>query len=57
MSFVSESLRGDYSAGDLIKKVTSICLGSGGGRKDVSQGGGKDPSKVEEAFKEVKKIL
>ena len=57
MSFVSESLRGDYSAGDLIKKVTSICLGSGGGRKDVAQGGGKDPSKVEEAFKEVKKIL
>ena len=57
MSYVSESLRQNYSAGDLIKKVTSICLGSGGGRRDVAQGGGKDPSKVDEAFKEVKEIL
>ena len=57
MSYVSESLRQNYSAGDLIKKVTSICLGSGGGRRDVAQGGGKAPSKVDEAFKDVKEML
>lgn len=57
IAYVSESLRNNYSAGDLIKKVTSICSGSGGGRKDVAQGGGKNPSKVEEAFNEVRKVL
>ena len=50
MAFVGEPLRNEYAAGDIIKKVTSVCLGSGGGRKDVAQGGGKDPSKVDEAF-------
>ena len=50
IAYVGESLRNNYAAGDIIKKVTSVCLGSGGGRKDVAQGGGKDPSKVDEAF-------
>ena len=50
IAYVGELLRNEYAAGDLIKKVTSVCSGSGGGRKDVAQGGGKDPSKVEEAF-------
>ena len=54
MSFVGEKVRNQYAAGNLIKKVTSICLGSGGGRKDVAQGGGKDPSKVDLAFNSVK---
>ena len=50
IAYVGEPLRNNYAAGDIIKKVTSVCLGSGGGRKDVAQGGGKDPSKVDEAF-------
>lgn len=57
MCFVSESLRNNYSAGDLIKKVTTTCLGSGGGRKDVAQGGGKDASKVDLAFKQIKEVM
>ena len=55
MAYVGEPLRTTYGAGDIIKKVTSICLGSGGGRKDVAQGGGKDPSKVDEAFATLRK--
>ena len=55
MAFVGEKLRATYSAGDIIKKVTSICSGSGGGRNDVAQGGGKDPSKVDEAFASLRK--
>ncbi len=50
IAYVGEPLRNNYAAGDIIKKVTSVCLGSGGGRKDVAQGGGKDLSKVDEAF-------
>ena len=57
MSFVGEKVRNQYAAGNLIKKVTSICLGSGGGRKDVAQGGGKDPSKVDLAFNSVKEVF
>ena len=55
IAYVSKELVSSYKAGMLIKKVTSICGGSGGGRPDVAQGGGKDPSKVDEAFLEVKK--
>ena len=47
---VSPKLTSTYKAGNIIKKVTSICGGSGGGRPDVAQGGGKDVSKVGEAF-------
>ena len=55
IAYVSKELVSSYKAGMLIKKVTSICGGSGGGRPDVAQGGGKNPSKVDEAFLEVKK--
>jgi alanyl-tRNA synthetase len=36
-------------AGDIIKQVAEIAGGSGGGRADMAQAGGKDPSKVQEA--------
>lgn len=36
-------------AGDIIKQVAEIAGGSGGGRPDMAQAGGKDPSKVKEA--------
>jgi alanyl-tRNA synthetase len=52
---VSKDLISQYKAGNIIKEVTSICGGSGGGRPDVAQGGGKDSSKIDEAFEQVKK--
>jgi alanyl-tRNA synthetase len=52
---VSSSLQGSYQAGNIIKKVTSLTGGNGGGRKDVAQGGGKDASKLDEAFLELRK--
>ncbi len=42
-----------YHAGNLIKETASICGGGGGGRPDMAQAGGKDPSKLDEAFKYV----
>ena len=54
---VSSKLQDKYFAGNIIKKVTSITLGNGGGRKDVAQGGGKDPSKIEEAFASIREDL
>ncbi len=38
------------SAGALIKQAAAICSGGGGGRPDMAQAGGKDPSKIGEAL-------
>jgi alanyl-tRNA synthetase len=37
-------------AGNILKRVASVTGGSGGGRPDTAQGGGKDPAKIEEAL-------
>jgi alanyl-tRNA synthetase len=37
-------------AGDLIKTITKLCGGSGGGKPDSAMGGGKDLSKLDDAL-------
>ncbi|PLT34607.1 alanine--tRNA ligase [Bacillus sp. V5-8f] len=39
-----------YHAGKLVKEVASRCGGSGGGRPDMAQAGGKDPQKLDSAL-------
>ena len=39
----------NIKAGDWIKQIATILGGSGGGRPDFAQAGGKDVSKIEEA--------
>ena len=39
-----------FQAGKLIKEAASICGGGGGGRPDMAQAGGKDPSKLDKAL-------
>ncbi|ALC89841.1 alanine--tRNA ligase [Bacillus sp. FJAT-18017] len=39
-----------YHAGKLVKEVAVRCEGSGGGRPDMAQAGGKDPAKLESAL-------
>jgi alanyl-tRNA synthetase len=39
-----------YHAGKLVKEVAARCGGSGGGRPDMAQAGGKDPQKLEQAL-------
>lgn len=46
---VAKPLLGRYKAGELIKGVAQIVGGSGGGRPDMAQAGGTDPSKLDEA--------
>ncbi|HWS43480.1 MAG TPA: alanine--tRNA ligase [Pseudoflavonifractor sp.] len=45
-----EAVAKGVKAGDIIKAVTAIAGGSGGGKPDSAMGGGKDPSKLEEAL-------
>jgi alanyl-tRNA synthetase len=39
-----------FHAGNLIKQIAAVCGGSGGGRPDMAQAGGKEPGKLAEAL-------
>ncbi len=43
-------MKQNLHAGNLVKQAATICGGGGGGRPDMAQAGGKDPSKVTEAL-------
>lgn len=44
-------------AGNIIREVSKVTGGGGGGRPDMAQAGGKDPSKVDEALSIVKDLI
>lgn len=44
-------------AGKIIKEITALCDGRGGGRPDMAQGGGKDLTKVDDAMTAVDNIV
>lgn len=46
-----------YHAGKIIKEVATRCGGGGGGRPDMAQAGGKDPSKLQEALNSVEEYI
>ena len=48
-----EAVKAGIKAGDVIKNVTKICGGSGGGKPDSAMGGGKDKLKIDDALASV----
>lgn len=46
-----------FHAGKLVKEAASRCGGGGGGRPDMAQAGGKDPSKLPEALAAVESLV
>ena len=46
-----------FHAGKIIKEVAGSCGGSGGGRPDMAQAGGKDASKLQAALASVEGLL
>jgi alanyl-tRNA synthetase len=44
-------------AGELIKQIASVVDGSGGGRPNLAQAGGKDPEKISEALSLVEPLV
>ena len=44
-------------AGNLIKEIAPLVKGGGGGRPNMAQAGGKDPSGVEAALKKAEEVL
>jgi alanyl-tRNA synthetase len=54
---VSKDLTGRVSAGRLVASLAEIVGGSGGGRPDFAQAGGKDPDKLPELLAAVPDVL
>jgi alanyl-tRNA synthetase len=54
---VSKDLTDRIQAGEIIKTTSRVVGGGGGGRPDLAQAGGKDPSKIEQAIKETVEYL
>jgi alanyl-tRNA synthetase len=46
-----------YHAGNLVKALAQIVGGGGGGRPDMAQAGGRDPSKLDEALAQVERLV
>ncbi|GLX69460.1 alanine--tRNA ligase [Paenibacillus glycanilyticus] len=46
-----------FHAGKIVKEAAAHCGGSGGGRPDMAQAGGKDASKLDEALKLAEELV
>jgi alanyl-tRNA synthetase len=46
-----------FHAGKLIKDIAAMCGGSGGGKPELAQAGGKDPSKLSEALQYAEQLV
>jgi alanyl-tRNA synthetase len=58
LSAVTDDLvKKGYNAGNIVKKVAQVTGGSGGGKPNLAQAGGKDKSKIEEALALVKTLV
>ncbi|MBP3853699.1 MAG: alanine--tRNA ligase, partial [Erysipelotrichaceae bacterium] len=44
-------------AGQLVKAAAQICAGNGGGKPDLAQAGGKDASKIQQAFDKTREMI
>ena len=47
----------ELKAGEIVSKIAPIINGGGGGRNDFATAGGKDPSRLSEAFKSAKELI
>lgn len=52
-----EAVQKGVHAGNIIKEITAIAGGRGGGKPDMAQGGGKDANKIDDALAQVDEIV
>ncbi len=54
---VTSDLTGRIKAGDIVKQIAPIVGGTGGGRPDFAQAGGRDASRLDEALERVAALV
>ena len=54
---VTKDLVGRFNAGDIIRQLSAIVGGKGGGRPDMAQGGGNRPEDLKKALKEFEVLI
>ncbi len=55
--YVSKDLHSKFTAPDLIKEVSALVGGSGGGRPDMAQAGGNNAQGIDQALTTLKQLL
>ena len=53
----ADAVKAGAHAGNILKEISAIAGGKGGGRPDSAMSGGKDLDKVDEALSKVEEIL
>lgn len=54
---VDQELTDKYNAGKIVKEISQVTGGNGGGRKNFAQAGGKDISKVDLALQKARQLI
>jgi len=54
---VTKDLTHRFHAGHILKEVSALVEGTGGGRPDMAQAGGKNPARLKEALQKVYEIV
>jgi alanyl-tRNA synthetase len=54
---VTQDLTGKLDAGKIVRQAAALMEGSGGGRKDLAEAGGKNPEKLDECVQAVPGIV
>lgn len=57
VSITDDVVSKGYHAGKMVKEIAAIAGGGGGGKADMAQAGGKDPTKINEALLAAEKLL
>ena len=57
VTLAEDALKAGFNAGAIAKKLSGILGGSGGGKPDFAQGGGKDTSKIKTAVEQLPSII
>jgi alanyl-tRNA synthetase len=54
---VTSDLTERFRAGDLVREISQVLGGKGGGRPDFAQGGGSDPARLDDAFRRLDALV
>ena len=54
---VTKDLTGKVQAGKVVGEIAKLVGGSGGGRPDMAEAGGKDPSQLDAALKSAADVV